>query len=95
MNFQSATHSTEAAILGRLIQARQEDLTQGAAEFLLSIQFDKHDIERMNTLSELAREGKLSPAEEAELDSYVHVGNLLSLMQSKARRALQRLTGAR
>jgi hypothetical protein len=48
--------------LARLIQARQEDLSQGAAEYLLSIQFDERDIERMNTLSELAREGKLSPA---------------------------------
>lgn len=49
----------------------------------------------MNALSGLAREGKLSPAEEAELDSYIHVDNLISLMQSKARRALKSLAGAR
>jgi hypothetical protein len=27
----------------------------------------------------------LSPGEEAELDSYLHVGNLLTIVQSKAR----------
>ena len=44
----------------------------------------------MNELSELARKGKLTNDEQAELDSYIHVGNLLAVMQSKGRRALQR-----
>ena len=44
----------------------------------------------MNELSELARQGKLTSEEQAELDSYLHVGNLLAVMQSKGRRALQR-----
>jgi hypothetical protein len=44
----------------------------------------------MNELSEVARQGKLTREEQAELDSYLHVGNLLAVMQSKARRALQR-----
>jgi hypothetical protein len=44
----------------------------------------------MNELSELARQGRLTREEQAELDSYVHVGNLLAVMQSKGRRALQR-----
>ena len=43
----------------------------------------------MNELSELARNGTLSAAEEAELDSYIHVSNLLAVMQSKARQALR------
>ena len=45
---------------------------------------------RMNELSELARQGKLTSQEQAELDSYLHVGNLLAVIQSKGRRALQR-----
>lgn len=44
----------------------------------------------MNELSELARQGKLSSEDQAELDSYLHVGNLLAVMQSKGRRSLQR-----
>jgi hypothetical protein len=39
----------------------------------------------MNELSEHARQGTLDAAETAELDSYVHVSNLLAMMQSKAR----------
>jgi hypothetical protein len=46
----------------------------------------------MNELSELARQGKLKVNEQAELDSYLHVGNLLAVIQSKGRRALQRST---
>jgi hypothetical protein len=56
----------------------------------------------MNELSEAARLGKLTSAEQAELDSYLHVSNLLAIMRSisnllaimrsKGRRALQRST---
>jgi hypothetical protein len=43
----------------------------------------------MNALAELAREGNLTTEEAAELDSYLHVGSLLSILQSKARRLLK------
>jgi hypothetical protein len=43
----------------------------------------------MNELSELARLGSLSTAEAAELDTYIHVSNLLAVMQSKARQSLR------
>jgi hypothetical protein len=43
-----------------------------------------HDLARRN------QEGRISPAELAELDSYVKVGDLLALLQSKARRTLKR-----
>ncbi|MGA8539721.1 MAG: hypothetical protein WB566_09490 [Terriglobales bacterium] len=82
--------NTEAAILARLIQIGQQELSRGAAEYLLSIRFGDRDIARMNELSESASQGKLSSEEQAELDSYLHVGNLLAVMQSEGRRALQR-----
>jgi hypothetical protein len=82
--------NTEAAILARLIQTEKDELPRGAAEYLLSIRFGERDTGRMNELSELARQGKLTIGEQTELDSYIHVGNLLAVMQSKARRALQR-----
>jgi hypothetical protein len=84
--------NTEAAILARLIQMEQQELSRGAAEYLLSIRFGDRDTARMNELSELARQGKLTSEDQAELDSYLHVGNLLAVMQSKGRRALQRST---
>jgi len=90
MSSHISSPNTEAAILARLIQIGQEELSRGAAEYLLSIRFGDRDTARMNELSELARQGKLTSEDQAELDSYLHVGNLLAVMQSKGRRALQR-----
>ena len=84
-----APPNTEASILSRMLDLRPENLTPAAAEFLLTIRFADGDIEQMNRLSELARDGTLSGAQEAELDSYVHVSNLLGLMQSRARKQLK------
>jgi hypothetical protein len=44
----------------------------------------------MNERSELAQQGKLTADDQIELDSYIHVGNLVATMQSEARRALER-----
>jgi hypothetical protein len=89
MSSQATNPNAEAAILARLIQIEQDELSHGAAEYLLSIRFGDRDLARTNELSELARQGKLTTEEQAELDSYVHVGTLLAVMQSKGRRALQ------
>lgn len=89
MSERKIPQNSEAAILARLIQMRQDDLSRGVAEYLLSFRFDEGDVARMNELAELGREGRLTDAERGELDSYIHVGNLLAVMQSKARRALQ------
>ena len=43
----------------------------------------------MNELSEMARLGALATTEAAELDSYIHVSNLLAVIRSKARQALR------
>jgi len=88
MSSQVITANTEAAILARLIQAR-DSMSPDVAKYLLSIDFDADDTERMNLLAERAREGRLTVEEAAELDSYLHVGSLLSIMQSKARRHLK------
>ncbi len=90
MSSHASSANTEAAILARLIQIEQQELSRGAAEYLLSIRFGDRDTARMNELSASARQGKLTSEDQAELDSYIHVGNLLAVMQSKGRRALQR-----
>ena len=90
MSSQITSPNTEAAILARVIEIGEGQLSRGAAEYLLSFRFGEHDVARMNELSELARQGKLTPQEQAELDSYIHVSNLLAVMQSKGRRALKR-----
>jgi hypothetical protein len=40
------------------------------------------------------REGRLSAEEQEELDNYVRVGDLLAILQSKARKLLKRSPGA-
>ena len=92
MSSQITSPNTEAAILSRVIQVEEGTLSRGAAEYLLSVRFGERDVARMKELSELARQGKLTTEEQAELDSYLHVSNLLAVMQSKGRRALQRAT---
>jgi hypothetical protein len=90
MSSQTANPNTEAAILARVIQFSDEDLSRGAVEYLLSFRFGDRDVARMNELSGLAQEGRLTTQEQAELDSYIHVSNLLAVLQSKGRKALQR-----
>ncbi|HEY8749683.1 MAG TPA: hypothetical protein VIM11_16990 [Tepidisphaeraceae bacterium] len=82
------TANTEAAIWERLIEADRPDLVSEAAQFLLRLDFREADHERMAELSEKSNDGTLSDDERTELQNYVHVGNFLALMQSKARRSL-------
>ena len=89
MSASLAVPNTEASILSRLLDLRAANLTPAAAEFLLTIRFPDDDIACMNRLSDLAQQGELGADQQAELDSYIHVGNLLALMQSRARRLLK------
>jgi hypothetical protein len=48
------------------------------------------DIERMRELAHGSTESLLTDEERAEYDSYLRIGNFLSIMQSRARRVLGR-----
>lgn len=89
MSSQVLTPNTEAAILGRILHAGERDLTPQAARYLLSMKLPSGDEDRVNELSAKAREGSLTEAEAQELDSYLHIGSLLAVLQSKARRVLK------
>ena len=90
MSSQLLHPSREAAIWARLMQAQRDELSPQVAEYLLSIGFGDSDRERMQQLAERSEGGLLTDEEQAEFDGYLHVGNLLSVMQSKARVALRR-----
>lgn len=77
-------------IYQRVFGADRPRLNVSAARSILALGFPDEDVERMNELSAKARAGKLSKAEDAELDEYVRVGFMLGILQSKARRALKR-----
>ena len=90
MGSQLLSPNSEAAIWARLMQAQKDELSSEAAEFLLAIDFDERDRQRMEELADRSQAGTLSAEEQTEFDGYLHVGNLLAVMQSKARLAIKR-----
>jgi hypothetical protein len=82
---QVLAQNTEAAILARIIEAEENEITPDVARYLLSMQLTDTDRDRVDELSAKVRSGSLTVAEEAELDSYLHIGNLLGVMQLRAR----------
>jgi len=89
MSSQIIAPNTEAAILTRVIEADPSAVTPDVARYLLSMQLPRTDRERVDELSAKARDGSLTEGETAELDSYLHIGRLLAVMQSRARRLLK------
>lgn len=90
MSSRIVAQNTEAAILTRVIEADEFEITPDVARYLLSMQLPDADRERVDELSAKARSGSLTQTEEAELDSYLHIGSLLGVMQSRARKLLKK-----
>ena len=90
---QAHSSSTQADILARLICPEDDTLTPEAAEGFLCIRFEQHDLDRMHELAMKNQEGTLKPQEQEEMENYRHVGYLLDLIHSKARRALKKRQG--
>jgi hypothetical protein len=80
--------TSEVAILSRVIQPESRDWPQAAAEAILRMGFDETDRERMTALLEKAKAGNLTSDESEGLENYRHIGKLLELMKSRARRSL-------
>ena len=89
MSSQLAAPNTEAAILSRIIEFDPAPSNPDVAKYLLSMRLPPADEDRVNELSAKARAGTLSLNEAEELDSYLHIGRLLAVMQSRARRFLK------
>jgi hypothetical protein len=89
MASETLTETSEAAIFSRVIEPDAPSLTAEAAVALLKLDFQPADRKRMNTLSQKASKGTLTSAEDEELENYVRVNHLLTIIQSKARRSLR------
>jgi hypothetical protein len=85
----SDASTSEVAILSRVLEPDKPTLSPEAARALLALDFSRADKERMRELSAKAREGTLTPAEQAATDNYERVGHMLNILQSKARRSLR------
>ena len=90
MGSQLISSKGEAALWARLIESQPKELTPEAAKYLLGLGFSDSDHARMQELADWSEAGTLSEYESREFDSYLHIGNLLAVMQSKARLVLGR-----
>ena len=80
---------SESDILSRVILPTEGSLPEQAAQAILRLAFPEHDIDRMNELASMNRQGKVTDAERDELERYSRVGNLLNLLHAKARCSLR------
>jgi hypothetical protein len=81
--------SNLAAIFGRVWDG-DSALSVPLARHVLKLRFSEPDVTRMRELTAKNRSGVLSDAESSELDNFVRVGDLLAILQSKARMRLKR-----
>lgn len=82
--------TSEAAIFSRLFANGHDELSVTAARFILSLDFSDEDKARAHELAVKNQEGKLSSEEWQELENYMRVDTLVSILQSKARMALKK-----
>jgi len=86
MHMEAVVDST--SIFRRVIDPERGTMSPDLARFVLDLDFPPGDHARFELLSEKAQQGDLSPAESAELDSYLHVDTLLAILRLKAERSL-------
>jgi hypothetical protein len=78
--------TTEAAMLGRVMRPDEVGWSVETARAILNLGFPVADQARMTQLAEKAQAGSLSADEQSELENYRHVGRLLEVMKSRARK---------
>jgi hypothetical protein len=86
---QAKESSAETEILSRVLLNGRQGLTPQLARYFLARGFSDEDKTRMHELAVKNQQGTIAPDELRELDSYVRVGDLLAILQSKARKVLK------
>jgi hypothetical protein len=79
----------EHAVLNRLLDPLTQRLTVASARALVGLRMDSADRERVAELAAKCNGGELTAKERAEYAAYVKAGDIISILQSKARRFLQ------
>jgi hypothetical protein len=80
---------TESDVLSRIIEPDQPALPASVARMILQWHFTDDDRRRMHELLEKAKDGTLTRSEKTDAEVYERIGNLLSILKSKARRSLK------
>lgn len=84
-----STESRFANLLTKIISPGEEQFSQELAEYLIDLRFPPEDQKRLKELAERQRQGQLTEAEEAEMDSYIHVADLVEALKAKAHASLK------
>jgi hypothetical protein len=79
----------EAIIWARVIEPENNGLSPHAARALLEFRFSERDEARLSELARKNKDGHVTEQERAELEGYVKVGDVLSLIHLKARNSLR------
>jgi hypothetical protein len=73
------------AVLERLLAPVSRSLNVEAARKLVRLKADAKTQARVDELARKCNEGELTPQERAEYERYVTAGNLIAILQAKAR----------
>ncbi|MFM9961896.1 MAG: hypothetical protein ACKV2Q_11810 [Planctomycetaceae bacterium] len=82
--------TSEAAIFSRVWADEERPLSATLARHVLKLGFSADDQNRMHELAAKNQAGELSAEEVDELDNFARVGDLLAILQSKARQSLRK-----
>jgi hypothetical protein len=87
-----STINTQTTILDRALAGASSEMTPETARFLLSLQLDPSDDRRANELAQKARDGRLTPDEQTEIDEYRRIGRVIEMLKLKAMAVLKHAT---
>jgi hypothetical protein len=79
---------TTAAYLDKMLEPVSQCFSPEVADKIIHIQPDPELQDRIDLLADKCTEGDLTDAERSEYEAYVRTGNLISLLQAKARKHL-------
>jgi len=76
---------TPAGFLGELLEPLGRALNTESARALLEVRASERSQRRVTELAERCNRGELSPAERAEYELLIEVGDVVALLQARAR----------
>jgi hypothetical protein len=80
----------KTSVLDRLLEPISRSFNPASARALAEMEADEVAQKRISTLAEKCSEGTLTPVEQREYETYVHTGNIIAVLQAKARLYLKR-----
>jgi hypothetical protein len=81
-------HGNGGAVFEEMLEPVSRSLGPETARALVDLRIGKRMQARVDKLAEKCSEGKLTPAERAEYEAYVHGSTVIGILQAKARKVL-------